>query len=57
MIRKQWKFSDGGRVMALLILLTAIFLKAAYVENEKYYWALLILVPLLFIAIWNRVAK
>jgi hypothetical protein len=51
------RVSASGMVIAFLILLNTIFLKSAYVDNDKYYWALLITVPLLVIAIWDRLRR
>jgi hypothetical protein len=39
--------------MAFLLFINAIILKAAYIEDAKYYWALLISAPLLLLAIYS----
>ncbi len=57
MLRNQWKSSVSGSVLALLMLLNVIFLKSAFVEDGKYYLALVILLPLLAIALWDYSKK
>ena len=57
MLRNEYKISTNGMAISLLVLLNTIFLKAAYVDNKQYYWALLISLPLLFMAIWDRAKK
>ena len=57
MTRKEWKTTGTGRVIAILILMIAIFLRAGQVEDEKYFMALLILVPVLFFVVWERVMR
>lgn len=57
MIRNTENTSLSGMVIAFLILLNAIFLKSAYLSDDKNYSALLITLPLLAVAIWDRLKK
>ncbi len=57
MIRNERKVSVSGMVISFLIVLNSIFLKEAYVENEQYYGALVITVPLMLFAIWEHFKK
>lgn len=53
MSRKQKHISVSGLIIAVLVLMNAVIFNAAYTENEKYYWTMLVSVPLLLIAIWD----
>jgi len=53
MIRKKYKTSSGGMTIAVLIFMNALLLKAGYLENPKYYPALIVALPLLAFAIWD----
>lgn len=57
MIRNQQQVSAGGMILLITVLLNAIILKTAYITNEQWYWALLVTVPLLLIAIWDKRQK
>jgi hypothetical protein len=57
MLRNEYKPSVNGMAISFLVLLNTIFLKAAYVDNKQYYWALAISLPLLLFAIWDRAKK
>lgn len=51
MERNPQEISAGRATIPLLFLLSAISLEQGLVTNEKWYWALLFTLPLLFIAI------
>ncbi|MBL0337436.1 MAG: FMN-binding glutamate synthase family protein [Chitinophagaceae bacterium] len=53
MSRNQKSVSASGVIILIIVLLNAIILKTAYINNADYYWALLILLPLLLLAIYN----
>jgi hypothetical protein len=57
MIRNEYKVSDNGLLISFLVLLNTIFLRSAYLDNKQYYWALLVSLPLLILAIWDRLKK
>jgi hypothetical protein len=40
-----------GSILSLLIIVNVLVVKIAFVQNEKMYWALVITLPLLMIAI------
>ena len=50
MIRNQKDISINNFVLSILIFLNVVILKTANTMDEKWYWALLISIPLLFIA-------
>jgi hypothetical protein len=41
----------SGIILLILTLINVVIVKTAYTVNEKWYWALLIFIPLLLIAI------
>lgn len=49
--------SAGGTMLALGVLLIAIVLEAGYTVNANWYWALLVLIPILVVANKNRSGK
>src|SRR5688500_18535758 len=49
--------SAGGTMLALGVLLIAIVLEAGYTVNADWYWALLVLIPILVVANKNRSGK
>ena len=49
MSRDHQKISKNGIIITLLILLNAIVLEQGLISNEKWYWALIITIPALFI--------
>ena len=53
MSRNQKSVSASGVIILIIVLLNAIVLKTAYIDNADYYWALLIVLPLLLLAIYN----
>ncbi|HEX6845437.1 MAG TPA: FMN-binding glutamate synthase family protein [Chitinophagaceae bacterium] len=53
MTRIQKPVSASKIIILLLVLLNVIVLKAAYTGNEKWYWSLIITMPLLLLAILN----
>jgi hypothetical protein len=57
MIRNKQHISVGGAILLIVVLLNTIILQTAYTGNDTWYWALLVTVPLLFIAIWDRQQK
>ena len=46
-------FSASGIIIFLLALINVVILIAAFVNNEKWYWVLVISIPLLLLAIFN----
>lgn len=57
MIRNQKQISISGIIILILILFNVIVVRNAYVINEKWYWAMIVSVPLLLIAIRDRMQK
>ena len=51
MIQSRKAISVSGMIISLVVLLNAVILKAAFTGTGAWYWALLISVPLLLIAI------
>ena len=47
------KFSASGIIIFLLALINVIILVAAFVNNQKWYWVIVISIPLLLLAIFN----
>jgi hypothetical protein len=52
MFRSQKLFSLSGTILLIAILLNGVIIEAAYTGNQNLYWALLLSVPLLAIAIY-----
>ena len=40
-------------IITVFVLINAVIAEFAFVYNTKWYWALLLTIPLLFIAIYN----
>ncbi|MDQ3846532.1 MAG: hypothetical protein M3342_21360 [Bacteroidota bacterium] len=57
MVRRYRQVSISGIVISILVLINAIIIKAAFTEDEKFYWALLVSIPLLLIAIRDVLQK
>src|SRR5690348_762522 len=53
MSRNQLMVPVSGAIIVILVLLNGIILQWAYVNGDKYYWALLVSFPLLLLAIYN----
>ena len=53
MIKDRKQVSFSRMVVLLLLLVNAVILKIAFTGNSNWYWALLIFVPLLLLAISN----
>lgn len=53
MIRDQKVVSVSNLIIITLVLINAIVLSAAYTSNEKWYWALIITLPLLLLGIYD----
>ena len=51
MERNQKHNSLSSIILLVLVFVNAIVLRTAYTVNEKWYWALLVTLPLLLIAI------
>lgn len=49
MIRRQKQASVSGMILLFLVLLNVIFIKAGYTKDEKWYWFLIVTVPLLLL--------
>jgi predicted membrane protein len=52
MLHKEQNNSVGDIIMLLLVFLNAFILKIAFIQNEKWYPALIITFPLLLITIY-----
>lgn len=50
---KQKSIPASGVIILFLVLFNAISIRAGYSENEKWYWLLIITIPLLLLAILN----
>ena len=57
MIRNRKEISISGMIVLFVVLLNAAILKAAFTGNENWYWALIVSVPLLLIALKDRFQK
>lgn len=57
MERNQKHNSLSGIILLVLVLINAVVLRTAYTVNEKWYWALLVSLPLLVIAIRHSSKK
>jgi prepilin signal peptidase PulO-like enzyme (type II secretory pathway) len=57
MSRKPEPVSAIGYMVLILVLFTGAVIKAAYLSDPDYYWALLFLLPLLSIAIYHSRQK
>jgi len=53
MISKQYAIPASGSIILFLILLNAIVLRTGYTGNEKWYWVLIVTLPLLLLAFLN----
>jgi len=53
MTGKQQPASASGLIILILALLSTIAMKEGYISNEKWYWVLLVTLPLLLLAILN----
>lgn len=51
MLRNQQTVSVSGVLTLTATIANAIVLKTAFTTNEKWYWALTVTVPLLFLSI------
>jgi glutamate synthase domain-containing protein 2 len=51
MIRDHRKISISGIIVLFVVLLNAVILKTAFTENESWYWALLVTIPMLLVAL------
>jgi len=43
--------SENGIILLMVVLINAIILKQAYIENENWYWLLPFILPVLIVAI------
>ena len=57
MVWNHKQVSVKGVILLSTVLLNAIILETAFTENHKWYWALLVLLPLLLIVIKVRRQK
>ncbi|MEP7110794.1 MAG: hypothetical protein ABI760_22560 [Ferruginibacter sp.] len=54
----QKSSSPGGMISLVLILINAVILKHAFTLNEKWYWALIVTIPLLIASgIYNKKSR
>ena len=49
--------SISGMILMILVLLNAIIINHAYIHNANKYWALIISLPLLLLAVYDRLQK
>lgn len=47
MSRNHRKVSAGGSIIVLFVLLTAIVCKTAFITDAKWYWCLIITLPVI----------
>lgn len=52
MLHKEKNISVSGTTMVLLVFINALILKIAFIQNENWYAALVITLPLLLITIY-----
>jgi hypothetical protein len=52
-MRNKKQVSVSNMIVLLLIIINVIIVKTAYTGNSNWYWALLLFVPLLLLAISN----
>jgi len=60
MTGKKKPIPATGSIILFLVLLNAISIRAGYSENEKWYWVLIITLPLLLLAIlkyWRQLTS
>jgi glutamate synthase domain-containing protein 2 len=53
MIRKEKNISFRGSILAILILINVLTIKAGYTSNQDWYWVLIVTLPLLILAVLN----
>ena len=53
MIRNQKNVPASGVIILILVLVSALALKGGYMNSEKWYWVLILTLPLLLLAILN----
>lgn len=53
MLNEEKQVSVSGTIILVLVFINAFILKIAFIENESLYIALVITLPLLFIAIYD----
>jgi len=53
MIQSKKRVQASGMIILLLVLTNVIAIREGYTDNEKCYWALVLTLPLLLIAILN----
>ena len=53
MTPKRKHISASVLVIAALLLMNAVILDAAYTEDKKYFWTLLVTVPLMLFVMWS----
>lgn len=53
MTNRRKPASVSGMILLFLVLLNIIFIKTGYTRDEKWYWFLMVTLPLLFLAIVN----
>jgi hypothetical protein len=54
MARNHMVVSASGAMLTFIVLLNGIILKAAYLHDSRYYYALLVTIPLLILAFVPR---
>lgn len=53
MIIKERKVSVSGMILAILIIINVLTIKAGYTSSQHWYWVLIVTIPLLALAILN----
>ena len=51
MLHNEKDIPVSGMIVLLLVILNVLILKVAFIKNEDWYWALVITLPMLLIAI------
>jgi hypothetical protein len=53
MTQKRKHISVRVLVISAFLLMNAVILNAAFTDDKKYLWSLLVSIPLLVVAIWS----
>ena len=53
MVGKKKSVSANGIIIFLLVLLSVVVVREGYATNEKWYWVLIVILPLLLVSILN----
>ena len=53
----QKPVSAAGMILLLLLIINALILKAGFLDNERWYWLLILTLPLFLLTIKNHTQK